>query len=63
MYENTIIKIKSYFYQINNESSKKEKENLIKKFGSDIDFRTTAKFIYNSYIVTGLSKKKIEKKV
>lgn len=58
-----ITKIQNYFENIKNTSSSKEKQELLKSYGNDMEFIQTLKFVYNDYIVTGLSKKKIQKKV
>ena len=58
-----ITKIQNYFENIKNTSSSKEKQELLKSYGNDVEFIQTLKFVYNDYIVTGLSKKKIQKKV
>lgn len=55
--------LQNYFENIKNTSSLNEKKQLLKQYGDDDNFIRILKFLYNDYIVTGLSKKKIQKKV
>jgi DNA ligase-1 len=51
------------FEEIKNSSSRKEKENLLKKYENVPGFKEILKFVYDPMITTGLAKKKIEKKL
>ena len=51
------------FKDIANESSKKEKEAIIKKHANNNDFLEILDFVYNPMITTGISKKKINKQI
>ena len=56
-------RVKEIFYKIANVSSKKSKESIIKQNGDNELFLECLKFLLDSNITTGLSKKKINKKV
>lgn len=51
------------FNQLKDTSSRLEKEELLKKFGEDEDFKVVLQFLINPMIVTGISTKKINKRV
>lgn len=55
--------ILSMFNQIQATNSRNEKEKLFEQFKDNVTFREILKFVYDPYIVTGLSTKKIKKKV
>lgn len=48
---------------ITNESSKTGKERILKENEGELGFREALVFLLNTFIVTGISKKKVEKKV
>lgn len=56
-------RVKEIFYKIANVSGKKSKESIIKQNGDNELFLECLKFLLDSNITTGLSKKKINKKV
>ena len=58
-----ISKIKENFYLIKNENSSKKKQELLKDMMSNKAFARVLYFAFNDYIVTGLSSKKINKKL
>ena len=58
-----ISKIKENFYSIKNEGSIKKKQELLKDMMSNKAFARVLYFAFNDYIVTGLSSKKINKKL
>lgn len=58
-----INKIYEIMTKISNESSKNGKEKILKDHKDDKDFIEALSFLLNPYIVTGLSTKKINKKV
>ena len=49
--------------QLENESSKNAKESILKQNEGNADFREALTFLLNPYIVTGISTKKINKKI
>ena len=49
--------------QLENESSKNAKESILKQNEGNADFRKALTFLLNPYIVTGISTKKINKKI
>ena len=49
--------------QLENESSKNSKEAILKQNEGNTDFRDALAFLLNPYIVTGISTKKINKKI
>ena len=55
--------IKENFYSIKNEGSIKKKQELLKDMMSNKAFARVLYFAFNDYIVTGLSSKKINKKL
>lgn len=55
--------LQNYFEHIKNTSSLNEKKELLEEYGRDENFLNLLGFLYNDYITTGLSKKKITKKV
>ena len=55
--------IYSVMNQLENESSKNAKEAILKQNEGNTDFRDALTFLLNPYIVTGISTKKINKKV
>ena len=55
--------IKENFYLIKNEGSTKKKQELLKDMMSNKAFARVLYFAFNDYIVTGLSSKKINKKL
>ena len=58
-----IHEIKENFYLIKNEGSIKKKQELLKDMMSNKAFARVLYFAFNDYIVTGLSSKKINKKL
>ena len=58
-----IQEIKENFYLIKNEGSIKKKQELLKDMMSNKVFARVLYFAFNDYIVTGLSSKKINKKI
>lgn len=58
-----IQEIKENFYLIKNEGSIKKKQELLKDMMSNKAFARVLYFAFNDYIVTGLSSKKINKKL
>lgn len=56
---NSIIELKDIFKEIKTVSSKKAKEDIIKKYKDDELFTKTLKFVYDDFITTGISTKKI----
>lgn len=59
----SIYKIAEIIKNIENISSKKEKENILKHYKRDILFRDILYFIYNPYIKTNIASKKLAKEV
>ena len=59
----SIQEIKENFYSIKNEGSIKKKQELLKDMMSNKAFARVLYFAFNDYIVTGLSSKKINKKL
>jgi DNA ligase-1 len=57
-----IYKAKEIIEKIANTSSRTEKENLLKEYKNEGLFKDILHFVFNPYILTGISKKKIEKK-
>jgi len=51
------------FNQLKDTSSRLEKEELLRQFGKDEDFKFVLKFLINPMIITGISTKKINKRV
>ena len=49
--------------KIMSESSKTGKEQILRNYQTDMDFREALTFLLNPYIVTGISTKKIKKKI
>lgn len=49
--------------ELKKESSRNGKENILEKHKNNALFREVLRFVYNTYITTGLSTKKINKKV
>lgn len=58
-----ISNIKDKFYLIKNEGSTKIKQELLKDMIQDREFARVLYFSFNDYIVTGLSSKKVKKKL
>ncbi|PAY58690.1 ligase [Ligilactobacillus salivarius] len=56
---NSIIELKDIFKEIKVVSSKKAKEDIIKKYKDNELFTKTLKFVYDDFITTGISTKKI----
>lgn len=56
-------KIVDIFSDLKNESSRTGKEDILKKHEDNKLFLKVLKFVYNPYIVTGISSKKIKKKI
>lgn len=54
--------VKKIIEDIKNTSSRKEKERILKENSDNILLREVLYFVFNKYIVTGLSDKKIKKK-
>ena len=55
----SIIELKDIFKEIKAVSSKKSKEDIIKKYKDNELFAKTLKFVYDDFITTGISTKKI----
>lgn len=53
----------SIFHELKNESSRNGKEAILKKYEDNELFKEVLKFVFNPYIVTGISTKKINKKI
>lgn len=51
------------FNQLKDTSSRLEKEELLRQFGEDEDFKFVLKFLINPMIITGISTKKINRQV
>ena len=60
---NELREVKEIFDRISSVSGKKEKETIIKQNANNELFRSCLKFLLDTNITTGLSKKKINKKV
>ncbi|PGO60763.1 ATP-dependent DNA ligase, partial [Priestia megaterium] len=58
-----INKVFGIFNQLKTHSAKSVKEQILKQHEKDEDFRKVLSFVYNPYIVTGISTKKMKKKV
>lgn len=56
---NSIVELKDIFKEIKAVSSKKAKEDIIKKYKDNELFTKTLKFVYDDFITTGISTKKI----
>ena len=56
---NNIVELKDVFKEIKSVSSKKAKEDIIKKYKDNELFTKTLKFVYDDFITTGISTKKI----
>lgn len=56
---NNIIELKDIFKEIKSVSSKKVKEDIINKYKDNKLFTKTLKFVYDDFITTGISTKKI----
>ena len=56
---NNIVELKDIFKEIKAVSSKKAKEDIIKKYKDNELFTKTLKFVYDDFITTGISTKKI----
>lgn len=56
---NSIVELKDIFKEIKAVSSKKAKEDIIKKYKDNELFTKTLKFVYDDFIATGISTKKI----
>lgn len=59
----SIEKVYKIMTQLENESSRTGKEKILKDNEGDTDFREALEFLLNPYIVTGVSTKKINKKI
>lgn len=57
----TLIKFKQFVDEITASDSRTFKENVLKKYKDDEDIKYYLNFVFNPYIVTGISDKKIEK--
>jgi len=51
------------FHELKNESSRNGKEAILKKYEDNELFKEVLKFVFNPYIVTGISTKKINKNI
>lgn len=60
---NEVQELYEIFQELQNTTSRNEKESILEKYKDHELFRFTLKFLYDPYIVTGLSKKKINKRV
>jgi len=58
----SIYKVKEIIEAVSSTNSRNEKESLLEQHKDNQLFKTIMKFVYDPYIVTGLSKKKINKK-
>lgn len=59
----SIEKVYNIMNQLENESSRTGKEQILKNHEGDTDFREALEFLLNPYIVTGISTKKMNKEV
>lgn len=59
----SIYKVFAIMSELENESSKTGKEQILKRFEKDEDFRKALVFLLNPYIVTGISTKKMNKEL
>lgn len=57
----TLYKLKRFADELLSTSSRKNKENILVKYKNDIDILRFLSFMYNPYIITGVSNKKIQK--
>lgn len=57
----TLIKFCNFVKEINESNSRNYKLDVLKKYEHDIDIRYCLNFLYDPYIVTGISEKKYEK--
>lgn len=57
-----IEKVYNIMSEIQSESGRNAKKDLLKKYEGDTDFREALEFLLNPYIVTGLSSKKMKKR-
>lgn len=60
---NTLEKFRQFVSEINSTNGRIEKENILKKWSNDQEIKNIIYFVFNPYIVTGMSKKKFNKKV
>lgn len=60
---NNIVELKDIFKEIKAVSSKKAKEDIINKYKDNELFTKTLKFVYDDFITTGISTKKIDANV
>lgn len=60
---NTLEKFGQFISEINSTNGRIEKENILKKWSNDQEVKNIIYFVFNPYIVTGMSKKKFNKKV
>ena len=58
-----IYEIYDIFNEIQSASAKTEKERILKEHKDNKDFRYALEFLLNTYIVTGISEKKVNKKI
>lgn len=54
---------KVFINKLSNTSSRTSKENILDEYRSNNDIKEIVRFIFNPYVVTGISKKKFYKKV
>lgn len=57
------LRIYNIFKEIMSDNSKTYKENTLKKYKDDEEFKKVLSFLLNPYIVTGISTKKMNKKI
>lgn len=58
---NTIERLDNLIEDLLKTTSRNEKENILSKYKNDNEVKELLNFIYNPYIITGISKKKINK--
>ena len=60
---NTLERFKQFVNEINSTNGRIEKENILKSWSTDQGVKDIIYFVFNPYIVTGVSKKKFNKQV
>lgn len=60
---NTLERFKQFINEITSTNGRIEKENILKSWSDDQGIKDIIYFVFNPYIVTGMSKKKFNKKV
>ena len=57
----SLIKFKLFINEILSSNSRNYKLNILEKYKNDLDIKYYLNYVYNPYIITGISKKKINK--